>query len=227
MIGNFYFFFWFFLGGSYEKNLKYLIDGPYEKKIKLIWKLLWKLLWKFSKKFPRFFHQASGLGVKGRACVSEIELDGHVQCTLGFKENNFQTQRAAPTWVMTTLGSHPTGPLRPSHWWRRTLLFFHQRRLCQYKTSAWIRQARSSDEANKFSGALSLTSSRCDAVKIHPSGETGVPDPTIFSSKTEVWVKNKCVDSPSKVIWWSKHILRSKVTHQLEVAQKGGNNNNS
>ena len=38
-----------------------------------------------------------GLGVKGRACVSEIELDGHVQCTLGFKENNFQTQRAAPT----------------------------------------------------------------------------------------------------------------------------------
>ena len=38
-----------------------------------------------------------GLGVKGRAGVSEIELDGHVQCTLGFKENNFQTQRAAPT----------------------------------------------------------------------------------------------------------------------------------
>ena len=38
-----------------------------------------------------------GLGVKGRAGVSEIELDGHAQCTLGFKENNFQTQRAAPT----------------------------------------------------------------------------------------------------------------------------------
>ena len=84
---------------------------------------------------------------------------------------------------MTTLGSHPTGPLRPSHWWRRTLLFFHQRRLCQYKTSAWIRQARSSDEANKFSGALSLTSSRCDAVKIYPSGETRVPDPTFFFIK--------------------------------------------
>ena len=65
------------------------------------------------KKFPRFFHRwvlsesikfdrktvrkNDGLGVKGRACVSEIELDGHVQCTLGFKENNFQTQRAAPT----------------------------------------------------------------------------------------------------------------------------------
>ena len=40
---------------------------------------------------------AQGLGVKGRAGVSEIELDGHAQCTLGFKENNFQTQRAAPT----------------------------------------------------------------------------------------------------------------------------------
>jgi len=52
--------------------------------------------------FPRFFHRwvlglGLGLGVKGRAGVSEIELDGHAQCTLGFKENNFQTQRAAPT----------------------------------------------------------------------------------------------------------------------------------